>query len=147
MSFAAFGAGEACTPSGEVTLATRHGVDPELVFRECRDGREKRVSAVGRMDLEFLKRLRLVGMIEAVSTLVLFGIAIPLKYLAGIPAAVSLVGPIHGILFLLLACMCYLAIERVPIGRRLGYAGIVAAFFPFGPFVIDRWLVALENQG
>jgi integral membrane protein len=98
------------------------------------------------MDLEFLQRLRLVGTIEGTSTLVLFFVAMPLKYMAGIPMAVSLVGPIHGVLFILLATMCVLAIERVPIGKRLGYMGIVAAFFPFGPFVMDRWLKEIEER-
>ena len=40
-----------------------------------------------------------------------------------------------------------LAIERVPIGKRLGIAGIVAAVLPFGPFVVDRWLGALAERG
>ena len=99
------------------------------------------------MDLEFLSRLRLVGTIEGISTLVLFFIAMPLKYLAGIPMAVSVIGPIHGVLFLLLATMCLLAVERVPIGRRLGMAGIAGAFFPFGPFIVDRWLAAIAERG
>jgi integral membrane protein len=98
------------------------------------------------MDLEFLGHLRLVGRIEAISTLVLFGVAIPLKYLAEIPLAVRIVGPIHGLLFLLLATMCLLAIERVPISRRLGFVGIVAAVLPFGPFVVDRWLAAVAER-
>lgn len=99
------------------------------------------------MDLEFLKRLRIVGMIEATSTLVLFFVAMPLKYAADIPLAVTVVGPIHGMLFVVLAIMFALAIERVPIGKRLGIIGIVAAVLPFGPFVVDRWLGALTVRG
>jgi len=98
------------------------------------------------MDLEFLRRLRIVGAVEGVSTLVLFCVAMPLKYVAGIPMAVSVVGPIHGVLFICLATMCALAIERVPIGRRLGYLGIAAAFFPFGPFIVDRWLARISAE-
>ncbi len=98
------------------------------------------------MDLEFLKRLRLVGTMEGVSTLVLFFVAMPLKYLADVPLAVTVVGPIHGVLFILLASMCVLAIERVPIDKRLGYAGIAAAFIPFGPFIMDRWLSEIERN-
>jgi integral membrane protein len=99
------------------------------------------------MDLEFLERLRLVGTIEGTSTLVLFFVAMPLKYMGGIPLAVSLVGPIHGVLFILLAVMFLLAIERVPISKRLGLAGIAAAFVPFGPFVLDRWLKEIHERG
>ena len=34
--------------------------------------------------------LRLIGIIEGVSTLTLFGIAMPLKYAAGLPLAVTI---------------------------------------------------------
>ncbi|MEO5716813.1 MAG: DUF3817 domain-containing protein, partial [Luteolibacter sp.] len=37
-------------------------------------------------------RVRLVGMIEGVSFLLLMGVAMPLKYLAGMPVAVKVAG-------------------------------------------------------
>jgi integral membrane protein len=88
----------------------------------------------------FLRRLRILGTIEGVSTLVLFGIAMPLKYLAGMPLAVRVAGSIHGGLFIALVVMFVLGIKRIPISRRLAGAGIIAAVFPFGPFIMDRWL-------
>lgn len=97
------------------------------------------------MDREFLSRLRLMGTVEGISTLVLFFVAMPLKYAAGYPIAVSIVGPIHGGLFTVLAVMCLLAIERVPLSRGLAFTAIVAAVFPFGPFLVDRRLAALED--
>jgi len=36
--------------------------------------------------------------------------------------------------------MFILGIKRIPISRRLAGAGITAAVFPFGPFIMDRWL-------
>jgi integral membrane protein len=98
------------------------------------------------MDLEFLAQLRRVALIEAVSTLVLFGLAVPLKYLAGFPLAVTLVGPVHGGLFLVFAVMSLMAVERVPMSRGLAAAAIVSAAIPFGPFVIDRRLAALSDS-
>jgi integral membrane protein len=92
------------------------------------------------VDRQFLSNLKTFGIIEGISTLILFGIAVPLKYLAGVPLAVRIVGPIHGILFLVLAVMFLLGVERIPISRRLAAAGIAAAMIPFGPFVIARWL-------
>ena len=89
---------------------------------------------------DFLRRLRLIGLIEGTSTIVLFGVAVPLKYAAEMPTAVSIVGPIHGVLFLLLVWMFFLAIGRIPIRVRLFAAGVLAALLPFGPFVVDRWL-------
>ena len=56
------------------------------------------------------------------------------------PFAVRVAGSIHGGLFVALVVMFLLAISRVPISRRLAGAGIVGAVFPFGPFVVDRWL-------
>ena len=47
----------------------------------------------------FLKWLIVMGLIEGTSTLVLFGIAMPLKYLGDMPQAVHGVGLMHGVLF------------------------------------------------
>jgi integral membrane protein len=92
------------------------------------------------VDRRFLRRLRTIGAIEGVSTLILFGIAMPLKYLAGMPMAVRVAGSIHGALFVTLVVTFILGVRRIPISRRLAGAGIVAAVFPFGPFIMDRWL-------
>ena len=97
-------------------------------------------------DLRFRQRLRLLSLAEGVSTLVLFGIAMPLKYLAGMPLAVSIVGSLHGLLFVGLVAMFLLAVRRVPIPPGLAFAGIIAAIVPGGPFVMDRWLKAADNK-
>jgi integral membrane protein len=94
------------------------------------------VSAAG----NFLSKLRLIGTIEGISTLILFGIAMPLKYFGGKPMAVTIAGSVHGFLFIALVTMFILARRRVPISNQLAAAGIVAAIFPFGPFIVDRWL-------
>ena len=88
----------------------------------------------------FLRRLRTLGTVEGISTLILFGIAMPLKYLGGMPMAVRIAGSIHGALFVTLVVTFILGITRIPISRRLAGAGIVAAVFPFGPFIMDRRL-------
>src|SRR5688572_13220916 len=92
------------------------------------------------IDEKFLRRLRRMGTIEGVSTLVLFGIAMPMKYAAGIPVAVTIVGSVHGFLFVALAWMFILATRRVPIPARTAAIGIAAAIVPFGPFIMDRTL-------
>jgi integral membrane protein len=53
-----------------------------------------------------LGRLRIVAFLEGVSYLVLLGIAMPLKYIAGIPQAVRVVGMAHGVLFVLVCASC-----------------------------------------
>lgn len=87
-----------------------------------------------------LGRLRAIGVIEAISFLVLLGIAMPLKYAADIPEVVTVVGIIHGFLFTLyLLAILYAAIVRkLTIG--LAMLATLAAFLPFGPFILDRKL-------
>ena len=96
------------------------------------------------MNQSFLWKLRLAGVIEGISTLILFGIAMPLKYLADMPIAVTIVGSLHGALFLGLVGMALWAIWRVPIPWRLALLVMIAAIFPFGPFIVDRRLKALS---
>lgn len=87
-----------------------------------------------------LARLRIVGMMEGASFLVLLGIAMPLKYLAGFPQAVRVVGMMHGILFLLfVAAVVQVSVSmRWPLRRVL--AALAASVLPFGPFVFDAHL-------
>jgi len=88
----------------------------------------------------FLQRLRLLAFTEGVSTLVLFGVAMPLKYLWDMPLAVRVVGMVHGVLFSALVVQLVRAIKRVPIAPKVSGLCMLAAVFPFGPFIADRWL-------
>lgn len=62
----------------------------------------------------------------------------PLKYFAGWPMAVKVVGWIHGILFVIvmLALVRTMIVARWPFGR--GALVLIAALLPFGPFLLDR---------
>ena len=92
---------------------------------------------------EFLKKLRKLSLIEGCSTLILFFIAMPLKYLLELPEAVSWPGRIHGGLFILLVMFSVIAIRKVPIGIKLSFMLIIAAIIPFGPFWMDKKLKLL----
>ena len=92
------------------------------------------------MGQDFLKRLRLLTFTEGVSTLLLFGVAMPLKYLWDMPMAVRIVGMIHGALFSLLLIQLFRGVKRVPLAPKVAGLCMFAAIFPFGPFVADRWL-------
>ncbi|MFW5920393.1 MAG: DUF3817 domain-containing protein [Polyangiales bacterium] len=83
-------------------------------------------------------RLRLVGMLEGVSFILLLGIAMPLKYFAGHPLPVKVVGWAHGLLFLLY-CAALLQVWRgQPWSFGRATVAFVAALLPFGPFLLDR---------
>lgn len=100
-------------------------------------------------------RVRVAGFIEGVSALVLFFVAMPLKYvgalqdLSGQPelgkSAVFWVGSIHGGLFVLYAAVAFWAYFAGHLSQKLlGYAAL-ASIIPFGPFVIDRKLKDAET--
>ena len=92
--------------------------------------------------LQFFRRLAFA---EGVSTLLLFLVAMPLKYGFDQPALIRPVGWVHGILFI-----AYMA-AMVPglWGRKAGILGwlrtVLAAFFPFGTFLNDNYLKRLER--
>ena len=86
---------------------------------------------------------RHTALAEAISYLVLLGIAMPLKYLWGQPQAVKLVGALHGLLFVLFCLTLFLAMRA---GRwSLGRAAMlfIASLVPLIPFWLDskirRW--------
>lgn len=87
-----------------------------------------------------LGRLLKVGFAEGVSFLVLLFIAMPLKYMADIPAPVRIVGMLHGVLFIAYA----IALLQAGFVYKWSIKTIVVAFLlsfiPFGTFFLDRVL-------
>ncbi len=82
-------------------------------------------------------RLRLIGLLEGSSFLILLGIAMPLKYLAGRPEAVRIVGSAHGFLFLVfILALFHAASEREWPLKKIA-AGFIASVLPFGTFIFD----------
>jgi integral membrane protein len=95
-------------------------------------------------------RVRAVGFIEGVSALILFFVAMPLKYLSSIPetgkSVVFWVGLIHGILFISYAAVTLSAWRKGHLTANLVGLAAIASIVPFGPFVIDRKLKAHEES-
>ena len=86
-----------------------------------------------------------VGIMEGVSFLVLLLIAMPLKYFAGFPIAVTIVGSLHGILFIAYLFLAWeVKNEPVVVKWKKNFSWMVICFlssvFPFGPFVLDNRL-------
>jgi integral membrane protein len=91
-------------------------------------------------------RLRAIGLVEGASFLVLLGIAMPLKYFAGFPIAVKVVGWAHGVFFILFCVALAHAMRaaRWSILRTLGIFG--AALVPFGTIAIDGTLKREDEE-
>lgn len=88
--------------------------------------------------MSIVEKLRVTGLIEGVSFLLLLFLAMPLKYMAGYPEAVSVVGMAHGVLFMVYIFFLFLATYKASWswGRAAFLFG--AALVPFGPFLVDK---------
>ena len=97
------------------------------------------------MPLVTSSNFRLFSFVEATSFLVLLFVAMPLKYALGLPLAVSIVGALHGGIFVLY--LVFVGFTAPKLGWKIGaIAGaVLAAVLPFGPFVFDR--VVLSRKG
>ena len=93
-----------------------------------------------------LARFRVLSLTEGISFLLLLGVAMPLKYLAGFPEAVEVTGMVHGVLFILYV----LAAAHLTFSRGWSLAWLAAAFaaavLPFGPFVLEARLRRSREQ-
>jgi integral membrane protein len=97
--------------------------------------------------------VRAAGLVEGVSALVLFFIAMPLKYFpekgtetAALGSkAVLWIGSIHGGLFVLYAVITFGVWGMGHLTAKLVGWAALASIVPFGPFVIDRKLKAHED--
>ncbi|MBD3785604.1 MAG: DUF3817 domain-containing protein [Sphingomonadales bacterium] len=84
---------------------------------------------------------RLVAVIEGLTTLALFFVAMPIKYVLGDPLWVQITGPVHGYAFL-----AYLGLMTAALWGRGWTAAdwgrtIAAAFLPLGTFLNDPFLM------
>lgn len=87
-----------------------------------------------------LRHLRLVALLEGSSFLVLLFVAMPLKYLAGLPLAVRIAGSVHGLLFMLFMAALYRAGRKRDWPLRRSLLAFVSSIVPFGTFMFDRSL-------
>ena len=90
--------------------------------------------------------LRRLTLLEGVSFLLLLGVAMPLKYFAGMPMAVKVFGWVHGLLFV---SFCFALLRTMLItgwSFRRAATVFIASLLPFGPFVLDRRMREWEKE-
>ncbi len=90
--------------------------------------------------------LRLTGLFDGISLLVLLAIAMPLKYLLGVDIAVTIAGSIHGVIFMAYVLAIAYAAIRIRWNILWSLAGLLVAVIPFGNFIFDRKLKAAETK-
>lgn len=86
-------------------------------------------------------------MAEGVSFLVLLLVAMPLKYLADLPMAVTIVGGLHGVLFVAFIILAYLVKEEYKKDFKWLMKAGLASIVPFGTFVADKQWKKQEAAG
>ena len=87
-----------------------------------------------------LSRFRFVSLAEGVSYLALLGVAMPLKYAAGMPMAVSVAGMVHGLLFVAFVMSLFAVATADQWRMKRSAIAMVAALLPFGAFWLERRL-------
>lgn len=84
-------------------------------------------------------RLRIIGILEGISLLVLIFIAVPMKYFLGNPEWSRIMGPVHGALFLLFVFNTLsVGVEYEWKFRTTTWKVLLGCMIPFGTFYIDR---------
>lgn len=84
-----------------------------------------------------LNCLRSVGFLEAISFLLLLGIAMPLKYFYGQPEMVRFVGMTHGILWILYVGLAGLGQLDYKWSWKTTGLLLLASILPLGPIIAD----------
>ena len=83
-------------------------------------------------------RFRKIAFYEGISFLVLLLIAMPMKYFFGFPKAVTIVGSLHGLLFVAFGVLALEVMRTYK--KKFGWlvkAGL-ASLLPFGTFYMDK---------
>lgn len=88
--------------------------------------------------MKLLKAFRLISISEGISLLLLFGIAMPLKYLFDSPLLVEIVGMLHGLLFI--TYVIFSIVYKFKVNWKISQLAIViiASVVPFGTFYVDK---------
>jgi integral membrane protein len=92
-------------------------------------------------------RLRLIGILEGLSFIVLLFLAVPVKYILGNPLPVRIVGMTHGMLFILFVMYTIgIASSRQWSFSRITWKLLLASVVPFGTFYVDRKVLRPMEQ-
>lgn len=81
---------------------------------------------------------RIISFLEGLSYLLLLFIATPIKYLAGDPSYVKLLGMPHGLLFIAYVILAVLLKDTMKWKGKAFIGVLAASVIPFGTFYVDK---------
>ena len=88
--------------------------------------------------VKLLQSFRWVALLEGTSYVLLLGVAMPLKYWADLPAAVRVVGSLHGALFIAYGVCAGLLLMRRAWSFSRFAAAMAVSLVPLATFFFDR---------
>jgi integral membrane protein len=90
---------------------------------------------------------RKIAKFEGISYIILLFLAMPLKYLFSFPIAVTIVGSIHGFLFILFMIWMYIVYDAYGHNIKWVTKAFLASIIPFGTFIMDKeWKAEQERD-
>jgi|TARA_B110000967_G_C18610008_1_gene423497 integral membrane protein len=85
-----------------------------------------------------IKLFRITSYLEGISYLLLLGIGVPLKYLAGNDSLVKTLGMPHGILFMAYIFLAIIIKQKMNWDNKTIIIVLIASVIPFGTFYVDK---------
>jgi integral membrane protein len=105
-----------------------------LLFSECKNSADWRIGFMKKTFSWFRK----IALAEGISFLVLLFIAMPLKHFAGMPLAVTIVGGLHGVLFVAFIILAWEVKGEYKKDFKWMGKAVLASLLPFGTIYMDR---------
>ncbi|RYE86278.1 MAG: DUF3817 domain-containing protein [Hyphomicrobiales bacterium] len=87
-----------------------------------------------------IRTFRYIGILEGITTLALFLVAMPAKYAFGYPDLVPPIGALHGFAFVVYLCAMVVCLSGRDFTGWEWTRTTLASFFPFGTFLNDPLL-------
>ena len=85
-----------------------------------------------------IKLFRITSYLEGISYLLLLGVGVPLKYLAGNDVIVKSLGMPHGILFVAYIFLAIIIKQKMNWDNKTIIIVLIASVIPFGTFYVDK---------
>ena len=85
-----------------------------------------------------IKLFRITSYLEGISYLLLLGVGVPLKYLAGNDVIVKSLGMPHGILFMAYIFLAIIIKQKMNWDNKTIIIVLIASVIPFGTFYVDK---------
>jgi len=92
------------------------------------------------------RTFEVVALLEGLSFLTLLGVAMPLKYLAGVALATRVVGLVHGLAFVAYAVVLLDGLATRQWSGRTVALGLLAGVLPAGTFVFASHMRRLAGE-